>query len=176
MCLQENKIIIDNKVSSKFVISETGWQIPRVHHPFLFCICFNFFHNTDRSSFKCFVPCSLVRFICNTYHNSFPLWFITGYWIYFPVLYSRTLLFIHPIYNSLHLLIQTPNPFFPHPSATTGLFCVCFCFVQKFISVIFYILHISDIIWNCLSDLTSLSTIISRSIHEAADSMISFIL
>ena len=80
------------------------------------------------------------------------------------------------IYNSLHLLIQTPNPFFPHPSATTGLFCVCSCFVQKFISVIFYILHISDIIWYCLSDLTSLSMIISRSIHEAADSMISFIL
>ena len=37
----------------------------------------------------------------------FPLWFITGYWIEFPVLYSRTSLFIHPICNSLHLLI--PN-------------------------------------------------------------------
>jgi len=37
---------------------------------------------------------------------SFLLWFITGYWIQFPVLYSRGL-FIHPIYNSLHLLI--PN-------------------------------------------------------------------
>ena len=37
----------------------------------------------------------------------FPLWSITGYWIEFPVLYSRTSLFIHPICNSLHLLI--PN-------------------------------------------------------------------
>ena len=37
---------------------------------------------------------------------SFPLWFITGYWIQFPMLYSRAL-FIHPIYNSLPLLI--PN-------------------------------------------------------------------
>ena len=38
---------------------------------------------------------------------SFPLWLITGYWIQFPVLCSRTLLFIHPIYNGLHL--PTPN-------------------------------------------------------------------
>jgi len=35
------------------------------------------------------------------------MWFITGYWIQFPVLYSRTLLFIHSGYISLHLLI--PN-------------------------------------------------------------------
>ena len=45
---------------------------------------------------------------------SFPLWFITRYWIEFPVLYSRTLLFIHPIYNSLHLLIQLPIHFLSH--------------------------------------------------------------
>ena len=39
---------------------------------------------------------------------SFPLWFIIGYYcIWFPVLYSRTLLFIHSIYTTLHLLI--PN-------------------------------------------------------------------
>ena len=48
---------------------------------------------------------------------SFPLRFITGYWIQFPKLYSRTiqfpklysrtLLFIHSINTSLHLL--TPN-------------------------------------------------------------------
>ena len=31
------------------------------------------------------------------------------------MLYNRTLLFIHPIYNSLHLLPQTPNPSLPHP-------------------------------------------------------------
>ena len=43
---------------------------------------------------------------------------ITGYWIEFPVLYSRTLSFILSIYNSLHLLIPNsqsvpPPPFFP---------------------------------------------------------------
>ena len=35
---------------------------------------------------------------------SFPLWFITGYRMQFPVLYSRTLS-IHPIYSGLYLLI-----------------------------------------------------------------------
>ena len=45
---------------------------------------------------------------------SFPLWFITGYWIYFPVLYSRTLLFIHPIYNSLQLLTANSH-YIPPP-------------------------------------------------------------
>ena len=50
------------------------------------------------------------------YPYSFSLWLITGYWILFPVLYSRTL-FIHPIYNSLHLLI--PNSLsFPPPAST----------------------------------------------------------
>ena len=53
-----------------------------------------------------------------TFSYSFPLSFVTGYWILFPVLYSKTLLFIHSIYNSLHLL--TPNSQFipsppPHP-------------------------------------------------------------
>ena len=41
---------------------------------------------------------------------SFPLWFIiTGYWKEFPVLYSRTMLFIHSVYKSLHLLISNSH-------------------------------------------------------------------
>ena len=31
---------------------------------------------------------------------SFPLWFITGYWMQFPGLHSRTLLFNHRIYSA----------------------------------------------------------------------------
>ena len=47
-------------------------------------------------------------YIIYTYFSySFPLWFIPGYWILFPVVYLRTLSLIHPLYNSLHLLI--PN-------------------------------------------------------------------
>ena len=47
------------------------------------------------------------------FKNSFPLWFIPGDWIEFPVLYSRTLLFIHPRYNSLHLLIPNSQSILP---------------------------------------------------------------
>ena len=45
-----------------------------------------------------------VTYITHPFSYCFPLWFIVGYWIRFPVLYSRTLLFIHSRYNSLHLL------------------------------------------------------------------------
>ena len=58
---------------------------------------------------------------------SFPLWFIIGYWTQFLVLYSRTLLFLHCIYNRLHLLIPTSHSIPPpNPSllATTSLFSV----------------------------------------------------
>ena len=50
----------------------------------------------------------------------FPILFLMVYhrvWN-IPVLYSRHLLFIHSVYNSLHLLTQTPNPSFPHPPST----------------------------------------------------------
>ena len=44
----------------------------------------------------------------------FLLWLIIGYLIWFSVLYSRTSLFICPIYTSLHLLLpdfqSTPSP------------------------------------------------------------------
>ena len=36
-----------------------------------------------------------------SFSYSFPFWFITGHCIQFPVLYSKTLLFIHPIYTIL---------------------------------------------------------------------------
>ena len=52
--------------------------------------------------------CCIAKWLSYTYtytfSYSFPLWFVTGYWIWFPVLYSKTL-FIHPVYNSLYLLI-----------------------------------------------------------------------
>ena len=51
---------------------------------------------------------------------SFPLWFITGYWIQFPVLYSRTLLFIHSVYNSLHLLMSNSQSIPPPPHLPLG--------------------------------------------------------
>ena len=38
------------------------------------------------------------------------------------VLYTRTLLFIHPIYNSFHLLIPNPHSIAPPSLATVSLF------------------------------------------------------
>ena len=46
---------------------------------------------------------------------SFPSWLFTGYWIWFPVRYSGTLLFIHSLYASFHLLSQTPVQSFSTP-------------------------------------------------------------
>ena len=56
-----------------------------------------------------------------SFSYSFPLWFIPGYCIEFPVLYGGTLLCIHPLYTSVHLFIPHSQPFpslpsSPHPS------------------------------------------------------------
>ena len=66
------------------------------------------------------------------------------------MLYSRTFLFIHSIHKSLHLLTITSHPFSPNPMPTNGLFSmsmICFHFLYRFVCVIFYIPHISDITW-----------------------------
>ena len=39
----------------------------------------------------------------------FPLCFIPGYWIYFFVLYSRTLLFIHSLYSFFLLILNSQS-------------------------------------------------------------------
>ena len=59
---------------------------------------------------------------------SFPLQFITGYWIAFPVLFSRTLVFIHPGCNSLHLLIPDPPSLLPPPSPLADMVAYLFSF------------------------------------------------
>ena len=63
------------------------------------------------------------------------------------------LVIIHSIYNRLHLLTPTSYsipPLAPSALATIAYsLClwVCFCFVDKFVCVLFQIPHISDIIW-----------------------------
>ena len=118
------------------------------------------------------------------FQNSLPLWFSTGHWIEVSVLYSGTLLFIHSVYNSWHLL--TPNsqsipPLTPSHLATTSLF---FMFVSLFlfhgyvdlyhILFIYWIQHISDIVWYVSFSfwLTSLGVVFSRSIHAASNCLI----
>ena len=48
--------------------------------------------------------------------HSFWLYFIPGGWIYFPVLYTRTLLFIHSKHNSFHPLTPKSQFFFSRPT------------------------------------------------------------
>ena len=75
-------------------------------------VVFNFCCTTKRLSYTC-----ILFFIF------FPFWLITGDSGQFPVLYSRTP-FIHPVYNSWHLLIPNSQsfPLLPSLSLATSLF------------------------------------------------------
>ena len=97
----------------------------------------------------------------------------------FPVLYSRSLLVIFFIYSNICMLI--PNSYFilpltPFPFGNHVCFLYLWvCFVNKVIYILLKLdftckwYHI--FVFLCL---TSLSVIISKSIHVAADSIISF--
>lgn len=66
----------------------------------------------------------------HSFSYSFPLWFISGYWIQFPVLYSRTL-FIHPVCKSLRGP-SIPPPLSARLAVVTRLFLrLCVCFVDS---------------------------------------------
>ena len=91
---------------------------------------------------------------------------ILGDWIHFPVLYSRTLLSIDSKCNTLQLL--TPNSLYPN--GNKSVLCVCESASGWFICVIFYIPHISDIVWylSLFFWFTSVGMIITSYIHAAA--------
>ena len=73
----------------------------------------------------CFNFCCTAKWFGYTRRYSFPLWFITGYWLS-PVSHSRTVLFIHPMYNGLHLLNSLSSlPHLPSPLPTTSAVYVC---------------------------------------------------
>jgi len=125
----------------------------------------------------------LFIYIYVIYIYYFPLWFMIGSWIWSPVVYNGALFFTHSVYNKLHLLVSKSQSIVPptSPPLSQPLVCslclwVCFCFIEKLIRIIFQIPHISDIWYLSLSLwLTSLSMIISRCIHIAANGMISFL-
>ena len=76
---------------------------------------------------------SVIHMYRHFFSYSFPLWFITAYWILFLVLYRRTLLFIHPTYNSLHLLIPGSQSFPPHLPTTSATTSLISMFVSLFL-------------------------------------------
>ena len=74
-----------------------------------------------------FLLCNKViwLYIYTFFLYCFPWWLMTGFWIEFPGLYSRTLLFMHSICASLYLLIPNSQFFLPptpSPLATRSLF------------------------------------------------------
>ena len=82
-------------------VTKSHWSVLVSHRLYL---CFErLFSLSGGESIVWVCVCVCVCVFC----FAFSLWFIAGYWIQFPVLFSRTLVFIHSLYNSLHRLI--PN-------------------------------------------------------------------
>ena len=77
---------------------------------FLFSFFLSSFHFIEVQSICNAVPISVIEqsesVICMPFSYSFSVWFIIGYWIQFPELYSQTFLFIHSKHSSLHLIIS----------------------------------------------------------------------
>ena len=101
-----------------------------------------------------FLMISVLRAVCSSTHSQNRTWYGTeNLWETAcrnpPVKHSL-------IYNGLHLLnpklpiLLFPIPPLWQPQACSLCLWVCFCFIDRFISFIFYILCISDILW-CLS-------------------------
>ena len=134
---------------------------PPVSHsnPLLFLVCFFKWFYWSIANLQCHVSfwytakwlsyiCVCVYIYTHTYY--FPLWFITGFWIWIPVLYSRALFIIlymslsFCICYSLHLVTLKSNSLpllYPLLQVTAGLFSVSvslllFLFFNKFICVI----------------------------------------
>ena len=74
-------------------------------------------------SVVCVCVCMYVCMYTHSFSCSFPLWFITGYWLYFPVLYSRTLLLI-TCASACSLFL---GMLFPGIYVAGSLFPLCLC-------------------------------------------------
>ena len=111
----------------------------KLGHLFSYCWIFYIYFYWNIVDLQCYTNffCTAKWFIY-TYMDTFFLILFSimiyqGYWVYFPVLYIKTL-FIHAVYNSLHLLTPTSHsisPPSPSPLATTSLLS----YVYEFVSV-----------------------------------------
>ena len=103
----KSSLFVDDMVF--YVENSDSTNTPQIYYFFLFywCIvdlqcCVNFYCTEKWPSYT----------YTHSFSYSFPLWFIIGYWTSCTV--YRTLLFIHPIYISLHRLIPNSQSFPPH--------------------------------------------------------------
>ena len=120
---------------------------------------------------------NIVHFCCteNWFSSTyifFLSWFMRRYWIEFPVPYCRTS-FLSILYkNRLHLLIPNSQSFPPwQPQACSLCLWVSSCFTDMFLLESTYGWYHMKIVFLFLS--TSLTMLISRSIHATANGIIS---
>ena len=66
------------------------------------------------------------------YSDYFPIQIITEYWVAFPVLYSRSPLASHSIYQSVHTPVPNPKPIL------TPIFLVTIIFFSKSVSLLLF--------------------------------------
>ena len=65
-------------------------------------------------------------YICQSFSNSFPIYFITEYWADFSVLYCRSLLVIY--FRNSHVYMSIPNSAFIFPTHLSPLITINFIF------------------------------------------------
>ena len=110
----------------------------------------------------CISFCFSAKWISYTYTRvpSFlaflPIYVTTQHWVEFPLLYSICYCVIHWL-SVLYVIVYMSVPIsqFILPSFCLGIhkFVLYFCFANKFISIIFFIPHISDFDTICVSNL-----------------------
>ena len=115
----------------------------------------------------------------HSFKNSFIVCFITGYWMWFPMLHNRTLLFIHSMYNSLYLLTPNSQSSPPPPPSPLAATSVSFMSVSLLLfSRWVHLCHVLDSTYKwyhmVLSSSFWLSMVISKSINVSANDISKF--
>ena len=89
MLYSRTLLVIHSKYSSVYLSIPNSLIISSPH----FSPCYRKFIISSFSKSMSLFLIYIYIYAIYAFSCSFPLWFITGYWIWFPVIYSRTLLF-----------------------------------------------------------------------------------
>ena len=129
-CCKETQKLLDYYYFNSSLLSSFNASYPPSFSFFLLCCCQRFlifqypvFFLLNKKKYyriivdlQCCLNFLLYRKVIQFYIYIFFLFFyygliITGHWTWFPILYSKTLLFIHLTYDSLQLLIPNSQSF-----------------------------------------------------------------